>query len=48
VAPLLGPMHGYAIAQAEFRSDDVLQVEHGLLYPALHRLIKGRWISAED
>jgi transcriptional regulator len=43
-----GPMHGHAIAKAiEFRSDDVLQVEQGSLYPALHRLIKRRWISAE-
>jgi PadR family transcriptional regulator PadR len=46
---LLGPAHGHAIAKAiEFRSDDVLQVEQGSLYPALHRLIKRRWISVED
>jgi PadR family transcriptional regulator, regulatory protein PadR len=45
----LGPMHGHAIAKAiEFRSDEVLQVEQGSLYPALHRLIKRRWISAEE
>ncbi len=45
---LLGPAHGHAIAKAiEFKSDDVLQVEHGSLYPALHRLIKRGWISAE-
>lgn len=45
----LGPMHGHAIAQAiEFRSNDVLQVEQGSLYPALHRLIKRRWISFEE
>ena len=38
---LLGPTHGHAIAKAiEFNSDDVLQVEQGSLYPALHRLIK--------
>jgi transcriptional regulator len=44
-----GPMHGHAIAKAiEFRSDDVLQIEQGSLYPALHRLIKRRWISAEE
>jgi PadR family transcriptional regulator PadR len=44
-----GPTHGHAIAKAiEFRSDDVLQVEQGSLYPALHRLIKRRWISVED
>ena len=46
---LLGPAHGHAIAKAiEFKSDDVLQVEHGSLYPALHRLIKRQWISAEE
>ena len=46
---LLGPMHGHAIAKAiEFRSDEVLQVEQGSLYPALHRLIKRRWISVAD
>jgi PadR family transcriptional regulator PadR len=45
----LGPMHGHAIAKAiEFRSDDVLQVEQGSLYPALHRLIKRQWISVEE
>lgn len=45
----LGPMHGHAIAKAiEFRSDDILQVEQGSLYPALHRLIKRGWISAQD
>jgi PadR family transcriptional regulator, regulatory protein PadR len=46
---LLGPAHGHAIAKAiEMRSDDVLQVEHGSLYPALHRLIKRGWILAEE
>jgi PadR family transcriptional regulator PadR len=46
---LLGPAHGHAIAKAiEFKSDDVLQVEQGSLYPALHRLIKRRWISVEE
>jgi transcriptional regulator len=46
---LLGPAHGHAIAKAiEFRSDEVLQVEQGSLYPALHRLIKRKWIAAED
>src|SRR5580704_6611640 len=45
----LGPTHGHAIAKAiEFRSDDVLQVEQGSLYPALHRLIRRRWISSEE
>ena len=46
---LLGPAHGHAIAKAiEFNSEDVLQVEQGSLYPALHRLIKRRWITAEE
>ena len=46
---LLGPAHGYAIAKAiAFKSDDVLQVEQGSLYPALHRLIKRQWISVEE
>jgi PadR family transcriptional regulator PadR len=46
---LLGPRHGHAIAKAiEFNSEEVLQVEQGSLYPALHRLIKRGWISVED
>jgi PadR family transcriptional regulator PadR len=46
---LLGPAHGHAIAKAiGFNSDDVLQVEQGSLYPALHRLIKRRWIAVEE
>jgi transcriptional regulator len=44
-----GRAHGHAIAKAiEHNSDDVLQVEQGSLYPALHRLIKRRWIAVED
>ena len=44
-----GPAHGHWIAKAiERTSDDVLQVEQGSLYPALHRLIKRGWIAAED
>jgi PadR family transcriptional regulator PadR len=46
---LLGPAHGHAIAKAiEFNSEDVLQVEQGSLYPALHRLIKRGWIGVEE
>jgi transcriptional regulator len=46
---LLGPTHGHAIAKAiEFKSEDVLQVEQGSLYPALHRLIKRGWISVQE
>ena len=45
----LGPAHGHAIAKAiELRSDEVLQVEQGSLYPALHRLIKRGWISVKE
>jgi PadR family transcriptional regulator PadR len=44
-----GPAHGHAIAKAiERTSEDVLQVEQGSLYPALHRLIKRGWIACED
>jgi PadR family transcriptional regulator PadR len=44
-----GPAHGHAIAKAiERNSDDVLQVEQGSLYPALHRLIKRGWISSKE
>jgi PadR family transcriptional regulator PadR len=43
---LLGPLHGHDIVKAIRRmSDDVLQVEQGSLYPALHRLIKRGWIT---
>jgi PadR family transcriptional regulator, regulatory protein PadR len=43
----LGPSHGHTIAHAiEHRSEDVLQVEHGSLYPALHRLEDRGWISS--
>jgi PadR family transcriptional regulator PadR len=46
---LLGPAHGHAIAKAiERNSEEVLQVEQGSLYPALHRLIKRGWISFAD
>jgi transcriptional regulator len=46
---LLGPTHGHAIAKAiECNSDEVLRVEQGSLYPALHRLIKRGWISVVE
>jgi len=45
----LGPAHGHTIARAiERRSDDVLQVEQGSLYPALHRLLKSGWIAYDQ
>jgi PadR family transcriptional regulator PadR len=44
----LGPIHGYAIAQRlQQMSRDVLQVQQGSLYPALHRLEKRGWLRAE-
>ncbi|MGA3190636.1 MAG: PadR family transcriptional regulator [Bryobacteraceae bacterium] len=44
---LLGPAHGHTIAHAiERGSEDVLQVEHGSLYPALHRLEGRDWIAS--
>jgi transcriptional regulator len=43
----LGPVHGYAIAQRlQQMSQDVLQVQQGSLYPALHRLEKRGWLRA--
>jgi PadR family transcriptional regulator PadR len=41
-----GPAHGHAITRAiEQSSDEVLQIEQGSLYPALHRLLKRQWIA---
>ena len=46
---LLGPAHGHTIAHAiERGSEEVLQVEHGSLYPALHRLVRQGLLSAKD
>jgi transcriptional regulator len=46
---LFGPAHGHTIAHAiEKGSEEVLQVEHGSLYPALHRLVRQGLISAKD
>jgi len=46
---LLGPAHGHAICKIiERSSDEVLQVEQGSLYPALHRLIKRGWITFDE
>ncbi len=45
---LFGPLHGHGIAKHIQRtSDDVLQVEHGSLYPALHRLERQGWIASK-
>ena len=44
---LFGPAHGHTIAHAiERQSEEVLQVEHGSLYPALHRLEDRGWIAS--
>jgi transcriptional regulator len=44
----LGSMHGYGIALHIQRvSDDLLRVEEGSLYPALHRIEESRWIASE-
>jgi PadR family transcriptional regulator len=44
---VLGPAHGHTIAHViEQRSEEVLQVEHGSLYPALHRLEDRGWIAS--
>ena len=43
-----GPQHGYGISQAiRVNSGEVLQVDTGYLYPALHRLERQKWISSE-
>lgn len=42
------PLHGYAIARSiQDSTDEVLNVEEGSLYPALHRLERRGWIEAE-
>src|SRR5215470_19741186 len=44
----LGPQHGWAIAKRiQQVSNDVLQVQQGSLYPALHRLEQKRWIKSK-
>lgn len=45
---VLGPMHGYGIAQRILQvTREVFRVNQGSLYPALHRLEEGGWIAAE-
>jgi PadR family transcriptional regulator PadR len=45
---LFGPAHGHQIAKHIQRTtDDLLQVEHGSLYPALHRLERKGWVAAK-
>jgi transcriptional regulator len=43
-----GPMHGYAVARwLQQITDDVLRIEEGSLYPALHRAERKWWIESE-
>ena len=43
-----GPRHGYAVARwLQQVTDDVLSIEEGSLYPALHRMERRGWIEAE-
>jgi PadR family transcriptional regulator PadR len=43
-----GPQHGHGIGQMiRQQSDDLLKVETGSLYPALHRLVKRGWLKAD-
>jgi PadR family transcriptional regulator PadR len=43
-----GPAHGHQIAKhIQQTTEDVLQVEHGSLYPALHRLERKGWVAAK-
>ena len=43
-----GPQHGYRISQSiQGRSREILQVETGSLYPALHRLEKQGWVTSQ-
>ena len=45
---LFGPAHGHQIAKHIQRTtEDLLQIEHGSLYPALHRLERKGWLTAE-
>ena len=45
---LFGPAHGHQIAKHIQRtSDDLLQIEHGSLYPALHRLERKGWVAVK-
>src|SRR5215470_15769673 len=43
-----GPMHGYALAKLiKQKSDDLLVIEDGSFYPALQRMLRAGWLSAE-
>lgn len=43
-----GPRHGYAVARGlQQLTDDILQIEEGSLYPALHRMERRGWVESE-
>ena len=43
-----GPRHGYSVARGLLQlTDDVLQIEEGSLYPALHRMERRGWVESE-
>jgi PadR family transcriptional regulator, regulatory protein PadR len=43
-----GPLHGYAVVRwIERTTEDILRIEEGALYPALHRMERRGWIEAE-
>jgi transcriptional regulator len=43
-----GPMHGYAVARSlQQLTDDVLRIEEGSLYPALHRMERRGWVASD-
>ena len=45
---LFGPAHGHQIAKhIQSTTEDVLQIEHGSLYPALHRLVRRGWVASK-
>ena len=45
---LLGPMHAHGIGKAiQHTSEDLLQVDHGSLYPALHRMVRKGWLTSD-
>jgi PadR family transcriptional regulator, regulatory protein PadR len=44
---LLGPLHGHGIGKAIQRnSDELLRIDHGSLYPALHRMVRKGWLTS--
>lgn len=45
---LLGPLHGHGIGKAiQHTSGDLLQIDHGSLYPALHRMVRKGWLTSD-